>query len=146
RLSASVGSGAFSACVHVRFSRIWKNRTKSRGRAVRIRCEESVNPGKDNCAMGHGNLWCSDCRKAPTMFFLFRRTKSTRNRFRPSLETLGERILPATFGGLGDLPGGRVFSNAIDVSADGLVVVGDSYSSRGREAYRWTPSTGMEGL
>jgi probable HAF family extracellular repeat protein len=53
---------------------------------------------------------------------------------------------------LGDLPGGAafypggVFSNALDISGDGAVVVGSSESDRGIEAYRWTPGTGMVGL
>ena len=36
--------------------------------------------------------------------------------------------------GLGDLPGGPVFSEGLGVSADGLVVVGKSQSSSGTEA------------
>ncbi len=52
----------------------------------------------------------------------------------------------ATFHGLGDLPGGLVQSGARAVSADGLVVVGASTSSNGREAFRWTEAGGMEAL
>ena len=40
---------------------------------------------------------------------------------------------PFSFSGLGDLPGGNVYSAANGVSADGSVVVGDSRSSSGRE-------------
>ena len=35
---------------------------------------------------------------------------------------------------------------AFAVSADGEVVVGESYGSNGREAFRWTPTGGMVGL
>ena len=57
--------------------------------------------------------------------------------------------------GLGDLPGGDVFSAANGVSANGSVVVGvssginglDDFGGRsGREAFRWTSSGGLEGL
>ncbi len=48
--------------------------------------------------------------------------------------------------GLGDLPGGGFGSCAIDVSADGLIVVGYSFSAMGQEAFRWTQETGMIGL
>ncbi len=46
---------------------------------------------------------------------------------------------------LGTLPGGT-FSYAYAVSADGLVVVGDSDSSSGDLAYRWTVGDGMVSL
>jgi uncharacterized membrane protein len=39
---------------------------------------------------------------------------------------------------LGDLAGGIVNSRSNAVSADGSVVVGNSYSDKGREAFRWT--------
>ena len=52
----------------------------------------------------------------------------------------------ASFQGLGDLPGGSVWSIASAVSADGSTVVGDSYSGSGREAFRWTSSGAMQGL
>jgi probable HAF family extracellular repeat protein len=53
----------------------------------------------------------------------------------------------ASFQGLGDLPGGSFFSETYwGVSADGSVVVGDSYSSSGQEAFRWTSGSGMVGL
>jgi probable HAF family extracellular repeat protein len=48
--------------------------------------------------------------------------------------------------GLGDLPGGDFFSYAIDVSADGSVIVGSGSSVNGNEAFRWTKSAGMVGL
>ncbi|GCL47825.1 PEP-CTERM sorting domain-containing protein [Microcystis aeruginosa] len=51
----------------------------------------------------------------------------------------------ASFQGLGFLPGGS-FSTASGVSADGSVVVGESSSANGREAFRWTQATGMVGL
>jgi probable HAF family extracellular repeat protein len=47
--------------------------------------------------------------------------------------------------GLGDLPGGANYTEAKGMSANGLVVVGDSNSSLGREAFRWTQSGGMVG-
>jgi uncharacterized membrane protein len=53
----------------------------------------------------------------------------------------------ATFTRLGDFPGGRVLSQAKAVSADGLVVVGDSESDLGLEVFRWTSAaTGLENL
>ena len=45
--------------------------------------------------------------------------------------------------GLGDLPGGRFSSEALNVSADGHVVVGYANSEQGQEAFRWTRSGGM---
>jgi probable HAF family extracellular repeat protein len=51
-----------------------------------------------------------------------------------------------SFQGLGDLPGGEFYSSAWDVSADGSVVVGYSYSASGWEAFRWTAGGGMVGL
>ena len=48
--------------------------------------------------------------------------------------------------GLGDLPGGSFWSNAQNVSADGSVVVGQSFGAYGYEAFRWTQGTGMVGL
>jgi probable HAF family extracellular repeat protein len=47
---------------------------------------------------------------------------------------------------LGDLPGGTILSFATDVSSDGFVVVGESHSRSGFEAFRWTPEGGMVGL
>jgi len=48
--------------------------------------------------------------------------------------------------GLGDLPGGTVGSSAKGVSADGSVVVGQSDSASGEEAFRWTSTGGMVAL
>jgi len=48
--------------------------------------------------------------------------------------------------GLGDLPGGSFGSRAIDVSADGSVIVGEGYGQYTLEAFRWTESGGMIGL
>ena len=47
---------------------------------------------------------------------------------------------------LGDLDGGIFYSYANVVNADGSVVVGESYSGNGYEAFRWTEGTGMVGL
>lgn len=55
---------------------------------------------------------------------------------------------------LGDLPGGGTFSSASAISSfdaaggevENLVIVGNSLSSLGREAFRWTHSAGMSGL
>lgn len=53
----------------------------------------------------------------------------------------------ATFTGLGTLPGGSYTSSeAWDVSANGTVVVGESRSAAGTEAFRWTATDGMTGL
>ena len=48
--------------------------------------------------------------------------------------------------GLGDLDGGTFDSVGEGVSGDGSVVVGSGESPSGREAYRWTQSSGMVGL
>ena len=48
--------------------------------------------------------------------------------------------------GLGELAGGRFFSAASGVSRDGSVIVGQSYSDSGKEAFRWTAADGMTGL
>ena len=48
--------------------------------------------------------------------------------------------------GLGDLPGGSVYSSANRVSADGSVIVGGSDSSSGYEVFHWTSGGGMVGL
>ena len=50
------------------------------------------------------------------------------------------------FTGLGDLPGGSIYSRAMGISADGLVVVGDSHSTWDDEAFRWTEARGMVGF
>ena len=51
-----------------------------------------------------------------------------------------------TVEGLGDLPGGNVFSRALVVSSDGSVIVGVSESDLGMEVFRWTVTGGMQGL
>ena len=55
-------------------------------------------------------------------------------------------IQAATFTRLGDLPGGIFESFAHSISADGTVVVGESRTSNGIEAFRWTMNSGMVGL
>jgi probable HAF family extracellular repeat protein len=52
----------------------------------------------------------------------------------------------ATFSGIGDLPGGSVYSVARGISADGSTVVGQSNSAAGPEAFRWVKGGGIEGL
>ena len=47
---------------------------------------------------------------------------------------------------LGELTGGKVNSSASAVSAYGNVVVGDSGSTIGTDAFRWTQAGGMVGL
>lgn len=47
---------------------------------------------------------------------------------------------------LGDLPGGDVRGAAVDVSGDGSVVVGNSDSAAGREAFIWDEAHGMRSL
>ena len=55
--------------------------------------------------------------------------------------------LAASFQGLGALPGGESpYSKAWDISDDGAVVVGESRTANGIEAFRWTAATGMVGL
>ena len=48
--------------------------------------------------------------------------------------------------GLGALSGGSFYSQALGVSADGSVVVGQSSSTPGYQAFRWTATNGMVGL
>jgi probable HAF family extracellular repeat protein len=62
------------------------------------------------------------------------------------LGTAAARAQVPGFTGVGDLPGGAIESAALDVSADGLVVVGESESASGTQAFRWTPAGGMVGL
>jgi probable HAF family extracellular repeat protein len=50
------------------------------------------------------------------------------------------------FIGLGDLSTPLVSSQAIGVSPDGSIVVGQGTSASGKEAFRWTQNTGMEPL
>jgi probable HAF family extracellular repeat protein len=45
--------------------------------------------------------------------------------------------------GLGDLPGGAFNSQALDVSADGVVVVGWGTTDQGQEAFIWDPGDRM---
>jgi probable HAF family extracellular repeat protein len=52
----------------------------------------------------------------------------------------------AMFMGLGDLPGGGFYSETRGISADGSVVVGQSNSASGKEAFYWTSDGGMVGL
>jgi probable HAF family extracellular repeat protein len=52
----------------------------------------------------------------------------------------------ADFIPLRDLPGGIFYSDARGVSADGMVVVGQSNSAFGFETFRWTAAGGMIGL
>ena len=47
---------------------------------------------------------------------------------------------------LGNLRGGGKFCEANAVSADGTIIVGQSDSTRGLQAYRWTAAGGMVGL
>lgn len=56
---------------------------------------------------------------------------------------------PVTFRGIGDLPGGRVHSEALGVSEDGRVVFGEGASARsadGTEAFLWTDKDRMRPL
>lgn len=52
----------------------------------------------------------------------------------------------ATFTPLTDLPGGGFYSYANAISANGAVVVGQSSSANGLEAFRWTADGGIVGL
>lgn len=52
----------------------------------------------------------------------------------------------ASFQNVGSLDGHTFFSQAYDVSEDGSVVVGKSFSSAGMEAFRWTSDSGIIGL
>lgn len=55
--------------------------------------------------------------------------------------------LAASFQGLGNLEGGvPPYSIPWDISAGGAIVVGESQSRNGREAYRWSANTGMVAL
>jgi probable HAF family extracellular repeat protein len=47
---------------------------------------------------------------------------------------------------LGDLPGGAFQSYAVDVSADGKVIVGNGTTQRGVEAFRWTEAAGLQSV
>lgn len=48
--------------------------------------------------------------------------------------------------GLGDLTGGAFWSEAVDASSDGSVIVGDGTGSTAVEAFRWTEAGGLVGL
>ncbi len=54
------------------------------------------------------------------------------------------------FVGLGDLPGGKFISNALAVSGDGNIIVGEATNSYSNgyttEPFRWTQGGGMQGL
>src|SRR5262245_54599789 len=58
----------------------------------------------------------------------------------------GQEQAWADFVPLGDLPGGLFLSRASGVSADGSVVVGESVSASGFEAFRWTPGEDLLSL
>src|SRR5262245_48723173 len=47
---------------------------------------------------------------------------------------------------IGDLPGGDLNNQPMDISADGSIVVGYGITSSGYEGYRWTSSGGYEPL
>ncbi len=47
---------------------------------------------------------------------------------------------------LGDLTDGNAWSDAYGVSANGQVVVGQSFSAEGPQAFRWSDETGMVGM
>jgi uncharacterized membrane protein len=58
-------------------------------------------------------------------------------------------LAQASFTPLGDLPGGSVSSRvaiAGGISSDGSTIVGQSASTSGNEAFRWTLATGITGL
>jgi len=48
--------------------------------------------------------------------------------------------------GTGDLPGGSVFGEPFGASLDGSIVIGQSASEEGTQAFRWTAETGMVGM
>jgi uncharacterized membrane protein len=53
---------------------------------------------------------------------------------------------PATFQGIGDLPGGDYYSAFGAISGDGRTIVGRSSSAAGEEAFRWTAVDGIAGI
>lgn len=60
------------------------------------------------------------------------------------LEQLEARRLLATFQGLGDLPGGAFFSEALGISDDGQVVVGRSQGQGDElQPFRWSEADGL---
>jgi probable HAF family extracellular repeat protein len=62
------------------------------------------------------------------------------------LWTAAARAQVPNFTGVGDLAGGAASSAALDVSANGDVVVGESVGTAGTQAFRWTAAGGMVGL
>src|SRR5688572_13924681 len=62
-----------------------------------------------------------------------------------ALAAFSEGVRAQSIVGLGTLPG-RTSSYAIDVSADGSVVVGGSDIGGARTAFRWSEATGMQDL
>ena len=48
--------------------------------------------------------------------------------------------------GLGNLAGGEFYSTARDVSADGSIVVGSSFTSDGEMAFIWDDEKGMQSI
>ncbi len=52
----------------------------------------------------------------------------------------------ATFQGLGDLPGGDIYSTPRGMTSDGKLVVGLSKSASGYESFRWTAEGGITNL
>lgn len=69
-----------------------------------------------------------------------------------SLLTISIGFIPAKivsanhFQGLGDLPGGSFYSEALGISADGSTVVGTSHSANGMTAFIWDHIKGMASL
>jgi probable HAF family extracellular repeat protein len=47
---------------------------------------------------------------------------------------------------VGDMPGGKIFAQANDITDDGRIVVGYSSSARGTEAFGWAEKSGMISL
>jgi hypothetical protein len=52
----------------------------------------------------------------------------------------------SSFTALGDLSGGTFSSEAMSVSADGLIIAGSGTTSNGSQAYIWTESSGIVSL
>jgi Zn-dependent metalloprotease len=56
-------------------------------------------------------------------------------------------LIPApVFYAIGDLPGGLVGSRVNEISSDGTTATGYSETASGREMFRWTAATGLQGL
>src|SRR5262245_2063327 len=62
------------------------------------------------------------------------------------LGTAAAQAQVPSFTGVGDLAGGAAASAAMDVSANGGVVVGESEGANGTQAFRWTPAGGISGI